>query len=62
MSLVKLVPVRVLTSLLVHTHPYDTHKRFAPLSLPSHRRLQTAAVLFWGLLLPLCLSLFFLLW
>jgi hypothetical protein len=29
--------------------------------VPRHRRLQTMAVLFWGLLLPLMLALFFLL-
>ena len=33
---------------------------FAPLSIPSHRRLQTFAVLFFPLLLPLSVSLFFL--
>ncbi len=35
--------------------------RFAPLSIPRSRRLQTAGVLFWALLLPICLSIFFLL-
>lgn len=34
--------------------------RFAPLSIPSHRRLQTAAVLFFPLLLPISLAIFFL--
>lgn len=29
--------------------------RFAPLHIPPHRRLQTAAVAFWALLLPICL-------
>ncbi|SPO28360.1 probable diacylglycerol acyltransferase type 2b [Ustilago trichophora] len=35
--------------------------RFAPLSIPRSRRLQTLGVLFWALLLPICLSIFFLL-
>ncbi|SPC63066.1 probable diacylglycerol acyltransferase type 2b [Ustilago sp. UG-2017b] len=35
--------------------------RFAPLSIPRSRRLQTLGVLFWALLLPICISLFFLL-
>ncbi|TKY89588.1 hypothetical protein EX895_001373 [Sporisorium graminicola] len=35
--------------------------RFAPLSIPRSRRLQTLGVLFWALLLPITLSLFFLL-
>ncbi|CAO1628003.1 unnamed protein product [Parajaminaea phylloscopi] len=35
--------------------------RFAPLSVPRQRRLQTAAVLMWGILLPCSLALFFLL-
>lgn len=34
--------------------------RFAPLSIPGHRRLQTFAVLFFALLLPISLSIFFL--
>lgn len=34
--------------------------RFAPLSIPSHRRLQTFAVLFFALLLPISLAIFFL--
>ncbi|CDW98661.1 hypothetical protein [Sporisorium scitamineum] len=39
----------------------DNVVRFAPLSIPRSRRLQTLGVLFWALLLPICLSLFFLL-
>jgi hypothetical protein len=35
---------------------------FAPLNIPAHRRLQTAAVAIWALLLPLCVILFFWLW
>lgn len=35
--------------------------RFAPLSIPRSRRMQTLGVLFWALLLPICLSVFFLL-
>jgi 2-acylglycerol O-acyltransferase 2 len=34
--------------------------RFAPLNIPPHRRLQTFAVAFWALLLPICLFFFFL--
>ncbi|PWN92497.1 putative diacylglycerol acyltransferase type 2b [Acaromyces ingoldii] len=34
--------------------------RFAPLSIPRHRRLQTFAVLFWALLLPIAISAFLL--
>ncbi|PWN40558.1 DAGAT-domain-containing protein [Ceraceosorus guamensis] len=33
--------------------------RFAPLHVPRHRRMQTLAVLLWGLILPVCLSFFF---
>ncbi|KDN49573.1 putative diacylglycerol acyltransferase type 2b [Tilletiaria anomala UBC 951] len=36
--------------------------RFAPLSIPRHRRLQTTAVLLWEILLPLGLLVFFFLW
>lgn len=36
--------------------------RFAPLSIPSHRRLQTAAVLAFPLLLPITVAIFFLSW
>lgn len=32
--------------------------RFAPLHIPPHRRLQTAAVAFWAVAMPLCLFLF----
>ena len=39
----------------------DNVIRFAPLSIPRSRRLQTLGVLFWALLLPICLSIFFLL-
>ncbi|OCF35703.1 2-acylglycerol O-acyltransferase 2 [Kwoniella heveanensis BCC8398] len=35
-------------------------KKFAPLSIPPHRRLQTAAVALWALLIPICLIVFFL--
>lgn len=35
--------------------------RFAPLSVPRQRRLQTLAVMFWGILLPASISFFFLL-
>ncbi|ORX39148.1 diacylglycerol acyltransferase-domain-containing protein [Kockovaella imperatae] len=35
--------------------------QFAPLNIPPHRRLQTAAVAFWALLLPFCLFVFLLL-
>lgn len=35
--------------------------RFAPLHIPPHRRLQTAAVALWALLLPICLFIFLLL-
>ncbi|KAI9636789.1 diacylglycerol acyltransferase, partial [Dioszegia hungarica] len=33
--------------------------KFAPLSIPPHRRLQTFAVAFWALLLPICMFCFF---
>nr|XP_018259311.1 2-acylglycerol O-acyltransferase 2 [Kwoniella dejecticola CBS 10117]OBR81469.1 2-acylglycerol O-acyltransferase 2 [Kwoniella dejecticola CBS 10117] len=35
-------------------------KKFAPLSIPPHRRLQTAAVALWALLIPICLITFLL--
>ncbi|WWC98107.1 hypothetical protein V866_004998 [Kwoniella sp. B9012] len=35
-------------------------KKFAPLSIPPHRRLQTAAVALWALLIPICLIVFLL--
>ncbi|WVQ93081.1 hypothetical protein IAU59_000145 [Kwoniella sp. CBS 9459] len=35
-------------------------KKFAPLSIPPHRRLQTAAVALWALLIPICMIFFFL--
>nr|XP_019009960.1 2-acylglycerol O-acyltransferase 2 [Kwoniella pini CBS 10737]OCF48741.1 2-acylglycerol O-acyltransferase 2 [Kwoniella pini CBS 10737] len=35
-------------------------KKFAPLSIPPHRRLQTAAVALWALLVPICLIIFLL--
>jgi hypothetical protein len=34
--------------------------RFAPLHIPPHRRLQTAAVALWALLMPLCVFIFLL--
>ncbi|PWN22915.1 DAGAT-domain-containing protein [Microstroma glucosiphilum] len=39
----------------------DQAWRFAPLSVPRQRRLQTLGVLLWGVGLPVCVSLFFLL-
>jgi hypothetical protein len=38
----------------------QTHGRFAPLNIPPHRRLQTAAVALWALLLPICMVAFLL--
>ncbi|WVW79500.1 hypothetical protein I302_101469 [Kwoniella bestiolae CBS 10118] len=35
-------------------------KKFAPLSIPPHRRLQTTAVALWALLIPICLIVFLL--
>jgi len=46
----------------ISTHVPHISIEFAPAKIPRKRRLQTAAVAIWALMMPICLAIFFLLW